>query len=145
MQASVTVDVDAPPERVWAVLSDVEAWPGWTASVRSVRRLDAGPLRVGSRVRIRQPRIPPTVWTVTELVEGQRFTWTALGPGVRTRAAHRVVPSGAGSRATLTVEPDGVVGRLVGRLYTGLTERYLAMEAAGLKQRSEQPAFRVDG
>ena len=139
MQASVTVDVQASPERLWAVLSDPEAWPAWTASVTSVRRLDAGPLRPGSRVLIRQPRLPPALWTVSDLVEGERFTWTAAGPGVRTRASHSVTPSGRGSRVTLAVEPDGAVGRLVARLTTGLTQRYLQLEAAGLRERSERP------
>jgi hypothetical protein len=34
----------------------------------------------------------------------------------------------------------GTVGGLVGRLYRRLTERYLAMEAAGLKVRAEGTA-----
>ena len=139
MQASVTVDIDAPPERVWAVLTDVEAWPEWTASITSVRRLDKGPLHEGSRVLIRQPRIPPTLWTVTELEDGESFVWTAPGPGLHTRASHTVTPAGSGSRAVLAVDPGGVLGRAFGRLYGSLTERYLDMEAAGLKQRAEQP------
>jgi uncharacterized membrane protein len=89
MKASVTVDIDASAERVWAVMSEVEAWPQWTPSVRSIRRLDPGPLRVGARSRIKQPRLPPTTWTVVELVDGQSFTWTATGPGMRASAHHR--------------------------------------------------------
>ena len=35
---------------------------------------------------------------------------------------------------------SGAIGGLVGRLYRKLTERYLAMEAAGLKARAESLA-----
>ena len=140
MRVEVTVDISAPPEVVWAVLSDVGSWPAWTASITSVRPLSPDPLQVGSRVRIKQPRLPATVWTVSDLVEGERFTWTATGPGVHTRASHRVVGTAAGSRATLSIDQAGVLGRLVGRLYGGLTRRYVEMEATGLKQRSESSA-----
>ncbi len=34
----------------------------------------------------------------------------------------------------------GAVGGIVGRMYRKLTDRYLAMEAAGLKARSEERA-----
>ena len=140
MRADITVDISAPPDVVWAVLSDVESWPEWTASVTSVRREDSGPLQVGSRVHLQQPRLPPTVWTVSELVDGDRFSWTARNPGVRTLASHRVVGRGDGSRATLSVDQGGPAGWLVGLLYGRLTRRYLRMEAAGLKQRAEDSA-----
>jgi carbon monoxide dehydrogenase subunit G len=140
MRVDVTVDVSAPPEVVWAVLSDVRSWPTWTASITSMRPLSPDPLQVGSRVRIEQPRLPATVWTVSDLVEGERFSWTSRGPGVHTRASHRVVGTAAGSRVTLSIDQAGVLGRLVGRLHGGLTRRYVEMEAAGLKQRSESSA-----
>jgi hypothetical protein len=73
-------------------------------------------------------------------VDATRFTWTATSPGVKTRASHRVVRTAEGSRATLSIDQAGILGRLVGRLYGGLTRRYVEMEAAGLKQRSEESA-----
>ena len=33
---SVTVDIPAPPDRVWAVIADVERWPEWTPTVTRI-------------------------------------------------------------------------------------------------------------
>lgn len=46
--------------------------------------------------------------------------------------------SNANTRATLSVRFEGLFGRLLGRMTASLNNRYLAMEAAGLKQRSEE-------
>ncbi|KAB7741903.1 polyketide cyclase [Nostocoides sp. F2B08] len=139
MEQSVTVDIEAAPPRVWAVLTDVEAWPEWTSTVTSVRRLDAGPLRVGSRARVAQPRIPETEYVVTELIPDSSFTWVASGPGVCTTARHEIEPlSETTSRVRLSVSQSGWLGTVMGRFYRGLTDRYLANEARGLKGRAEQ-------
>ncbi|MGY1607555.1 SRPBCC family protein [Geodermatophilus sp. SYSU D00700] len=133
-----TIDVETPVQRVWEVLLDVERWPEWASTVTAVRRLDDGPLAVGSRARVEQPRIPPTEYVVTELEPGRSFTWVATGPGVRTTARHVVEDLGAGgTRVTLSVEQAGPVGAVVGRFYRRLTDRYLAAEAEGIKARSE--------
>ena len=137
MEQHTSVDVDAPAARVWAVLCDVERWPEWTASFRSVTLLDPA-LGVGARVRADQPRIPATVWTVTHLSEGREFSWETRGPGLRTTGRHVVEGTGdARCRVTLSITQSGWVGALVGRAYRSLTDRYLATEAAGLKARAE--------
>jgi uncharacterized membrane protein len=138
VEQSTRIDIEAPVDRVWEVLRDVERWPEWTSTVTSVRRLDDGPLAVGSRARIEQPRIPPTEYVVTELEPSRSFTWVATGPGVRTTARHLLEALGTGgTRVTLAVEQAGLVGAVMGRFYRRLTDRYLATEAEGIKARSE--------
>lgn len=135
---SIAVEIQAPPDRVWEVMRDIEQWPKWTPTVTSIRRLDRGPLDVGSRVHIRQPKLLPAEWRITELDEEKRsFTWVTRGPGVRVTARHWVEPSGSGSRATLSIQFSGLLAPLVAGLTRGLNERYLAIEAKGLKERSE--------
>src|SRR5918993_359801 len=141
MEQDITVDVAAPVERVWEVLCDIDHWSEWTESVTSARRLDDGPLRPGSRAELSQPRIPKGVWTVTEVDPGRAFTWRQTSPGVRITAHHRLEPLPDGrTRVHLVVEQAGWLGALVGRLYARLTDRYLAMESAGLKARAERSA-----
>lgn len=138
MEQRVSIDVAAPPDRVWEVLLDVARWPEWTDSVTSARLLDPEPLAVGSRVEVRQPRIPTGTYTVTELHPGRAFVWQQRQPGSTVTAHHECVPlPDGGTRVELTVVMSGAVGGLVGRVYRRLTERYLALEAAGLKARAE--------
>ena len=135
---AVTVDVAASPEAIWAVLIDVERWPEWTASVRRARRLDVGPFVVGSRARLEQPKLPPAVWRVTELVAPHSFIWVSGAPGLTTEAVHRLdLNERGGTTVTLGISQRGPLGRLMAGFIGGLTERYVNMEAEGLKRRAE--------
>jgi hypothetical protein len=138
MNVQDEITIDAPIDAVWAVYSDVERWPAWTASVTSVELLDGAPLGVGSRARIKQPRFPLLVWTVTELVPGRSWTWVTRSVGATTTATHLLERDADGrTRVTQTIDQRGLLGALVGRLTKRLTRRYLAMEGAGLRQRVE--------
>jgi carbon monoxide dehydrogenase subunit G len=137
---SVSVQVDAPPERVWAVMSDIARWHEWTPTITSVQRLNAGPFGIGARARVRQPRLPPADGVVTAMQEGSGFDWESRAPGIRVRAHHGVEPSASGSRVTLSIQYSGVVGNILGRLIAGINRRYIALEADGLKRRAEARA-----
>ena len=129
--------IQAAPERVWEVFSNVERWPDWTPTVDSVERLDAGRIHVGARTRIRQPKLPVAVWEVTELKEGEYFEWVSKAPGIKTTGGHRVVSTPEGTVATATIIQEGPLGWLFGRLYAKLTRDYIATETAKLKEVSE--------
>lgn len=137
MDITTEVDIAATPQEVWAVLMDIEAWPGWTQSVTSMQPLDEPPLKTGSRVRIKQPKMAALTWEVVELTEPQTFTWATKSLGVTTTAHHDLAKTPDGTRLTLTVEHDGLLAGLVSRLAGARTLRYLRMEAAGVKQASE--------
>jgi hypothetical protein len=136
----ISVDIAAPPDIVWGVMIDGERWHEWTPSVRSIRRIDDGPLRVGSRALIRQPKFPPAMWTVTALEPGRSFTWRSGAPGMWVYANHSVTSIEGGTRAALRLHFDGPLGRLLGRMTRAINNRYLGLEAAGLKRRSEDRA-----
>jgi len=138
MNVQDAVTISAPVERVWDVYADVERWPEWTASVTSVELLDGAGLALGARARIKQPRFPRLVWTVSAIEPGRSWTWVTRSPGAVTTATHAVVAVDATTtRVEQTIDQAGPLGALVGRLTRRLTRRYLAMEEAGLQQRAE--------
>jgi hypothetical protein len=114
---------------------DVARWHDWTPTITSVERLDDGPFQVGSRAKVRQPKLPQAVWEVTEVVDGRSFTWQATGPGMTTIAHHEVVPDGTGSKVTLSIEQTGPMGAVAAFVWRGLTQRYIELEAASLDKR----------
>lgn len=134
-----SVEIDAPPQLVWDVFSDVERWPEWTASVTSLVGQDGPALAVGRRFAIKQPGLQKLVWKVTEIDPGASWTWVHRSPGVLVSARHYVTAQ-PGGRTLVRQQLDqgGMLGALVGRLTVKRTKRFLELEAQGLKARSEQ-------
>ena len=137
IHTEVTIDINAPPERVWDVMTDVERWPEWTASIKQVNKLTDGPLAVGSKARIAQPKVPPVVWTVTSIEPGRFFEWENSSPAMKSVAEHLVEPAGEGTRVTLSIEQSGPSTAVLGWWLRRINKKYLEMERQGLKARLE--------
>ncbi|WP_349878285.1 SRPBCC family protein [Micromonospora sp. HUAS YX12] len=139
MRFAESVEIAADADRVWAVQTDVEHWPEWTPSVTAARRLEPGPLTLGSTARLEQPRLRPAVWRVTEIEPPYSFVWESAGPGVRSRGEHRLVPLDDGrTRAELVLVQTGPLAGLIGLLAGSMMRRYLRQEADGLRRRCER-------
>ena len=135
-----TVEIDAPVARVWQVLIAIDAWPTWTASINAATFVE-GSMASGGRAEIRQPGLPPTIWTVTKVNPGVSFTWEARSPGVHTVAGHHLEPLGpARTRVTLDLTQDGMFAWLVKALTGAKITAFMQMEADGLKRQSEASA-----
>lgn len=139
MKVETEVTIEAPLEKVWAVLSDVERWHEWTASIKSVLLLDPKPLHEESQALVEQPRLPKALWQVTELKRGRGFNWQAKSLGALTVGEHWITPdSNGGVKVALRVRQTGWLARVFRPWIEKLTREYVAMEAQGLKRRCEQ-------
>jgi carbon monoxide dehydrogenase subunit G len=140
MRIERSIDIDAPPEIVWAVMSDVERWHEWTESVSRVDRLDGGAFGVGSRARVRQPGFAPALWQVTKFEPLRGFTWEMSSLGAHAVGDHRIVARAGGCTVTLSVDMGGWLLRLVARRIRDVSRKFVEMEAQGLKRRCEERA-----
>ena len=138
MRFEKTIEIDASQQRVWDVLIDMEAWPERIETVDSVELLTPAPLARGSRVRLRQPKLPEGTWEITTWDAPSSFEWVQKESGVTNVAGHRVEAVGDGrARLTLTLDMRGLLVPIFGRIYKGLTERYMTLEAEGMKRAAE--------
>ena len=132
---SALVEIAAPPQLVWSVMSEVERWPEWTANVSRLKLLTSGPLRIGSRAQIHQPGFPPAWWRVTELEVGNGFTWVSVAPGLCVKGKHWIEPAADGCHLSLSIRNEGLFGLWLARWTRDANDRYLVMEAHGLHAR----------
>jgi uncharacterized membrane protein len=138
MHFEQSVEIDAPQQRVWDVLSDLEAWPRRIETVESIERLNNGPIGLGSRMRLKQPKLPEGVWDITQWDPPSYFEWRQKTSGITSTAGHRVDALGeARARLTLTLDMRGLLVPLVALFYKGLTNHYMAREAEGMKRAAE--------
>lgn len=114
-------DIQAEPDRVWKVLTDVESAPQALSNVSSVDKISDGPFRIGSR------------WHETRTIGGQnvshevevtdvealgKATLVARGEGAARTTTYRLEALHPGTRLTVHVEggdapvPEGIGGVL---------------------------------
>lgn len=123
--------VSADQERLWRFVGDLDGWDRMLPTVDAVSRVGPpGPVAVGTRFRVRQPRLAEAEYVVTEWAPPARFTWEAVARGVRTTARHELLPEGGATRLVLGLEWSGAAAWLVRLLYSRLTRSYLEQEAA---------------
>jgi uncharacterized membrane protein len=138
MHFEQSIDIDARQQRVWEVLSDLEAWPQRIETVDVVELLTPAPVGEGSCVRLKQPKLPDGRWEVTVWDAPSYFEFRQQSGGVTNVAGHRVAALEEGrSRLTLTLEMRGLLVPVVALFYKGLTNRYMTTEAQGMKRAAE--------
>jgi hypothetical protein len=134
-----TTDIDAPVEAVWQLTERAQEWPSFVPTMTRVAWLDAGPLRVGRRARIKQPAQPAGVWTVTRLDPPHLLEWETRRPGLTMTASHILDAREEGSRLTLVVVLSGAAARLLAPIAGARILAAIVAENDAFKRRAEGP------
>ena len=136
---SASVVVQAPPEKVWALVADVTRMGEWSPETHMCEWIDGatGP-EVGAKFKGHNRKGPVVRWsntcTVTECEPGRVFAFTVDNPS-RTTWRYSFVPSAEGTMVTETCELGRPVPLQVKLflLATGVVDRH-----ADLKRGIEQ-------
>lgn len=121
MHASVTLHIDAPPDRVWAIVSDITNMGSYSPEVFEAEWIAGatGPA-LGARYRghVKRNEIGPTYWTtceVTECTPGEVFEFAVVMRAKRVNTWRYEFAPGAngGTEATESFRlPENVLTRL---------------------------------
>lgn len=135
------IEIDAPPERVWAVLTDFAGYPEWNPFIRRI----SGDLREGARleVRIEPPGARATTFkpTVRSVEANRELRWLGrlLLPGIFDGEHSLGIEPLEGSRSRF-VQFERFSGVLVGLVKGTLQKTEVGFEQmnAALKARVEE-------
>lgn len=131
--------VAAPPERVWAIVTDLERSPTVIGGIDRVERLDGGAgFGVGTRWRETRTIFGKEATEVMEIAAmepGRSYVATAASRGMRYRTEVGVEGAGPGASRlwmTMSGEAEGAAARvmavLLAPLFRGATRRLLAKD-----------------
>jgi len=141
--ASRTARLSQPPERVWAVITDIPAFPGWRKDVAVAEQL---PLREGKTAWKEVSRNRDALTFEAETSEPPRHLVTRItdkGLPFGGSWDYVIVPDGTGSRITITENGEiynpvfRVVSRVMG--YTATIDSYLEGLATKLGDKYTPP------
>jgi carbon monoxide dehydrogenase subunit G len=118
MKFSASAEIDATPEKAWAVAKNIEEWPRWIPSLKKMEKVSGEPLGKGSQVLVvAKSLITVNLWmTITEFVAGRRVVMEGKVLGVKMTRYYTLEPVGQ-DKAKLTAggEVSGLLAFLVRR------------------------------
>jgi carbon monoxide dehydrogenase subunit G len=146
-EVRAVIEIDAPPERVYAVMLDPTRLHEWVTIHRKVNQVDDGTPRKGFHMDqtlcLRHANFKVR-WTLTEADDPHAATWEGRGPaGSYARTSYRLKPAGDG-RTRFEYEnefkaPGGILGKAASRVIVGgVPEREANRSLQNLKALLEQ-------
>ena len=117
MKFSSSVEISAPPERVFALVDNLEEWPQWIPSIKRIEKVSEGPLSEGSQIRVTaKSGITVTLlMTITEFIPGRSGVMQGKVLGTRMTRYYSFEPTERGTKLTAGGEVSGLLAFLVRR------------------------------
>jgi uncharacterized protein YndB with AHSA1/START domain len=124
-------DIAAPPERVFAVASDLRGAPGRIRAITKMEVLTDGPIRIGTRFRETRKMFRREATEEMEVVAMDPPRALAFGcesNGFRYRMEMRFAPKGAGTEMQMRFQAEALtfLGRVVGALMKPFAKKMMS-------------------
>ena len=130
MKFERTIDIDAPPERVYEVVMDPKHLEDWVSIHQSLMDAPGGELKQGSELtqclKLAGRKFNVT-WKVVEDNCPVRVVWEGQGPvHSHAKVVYEFEPNGEGTRFSYMNQydlPGGPLGKLAGRSVAGVARK----------------------
>jgi uncharacterized membrane protein len=113
-----SVDINAPVEKVWALIDKLEEWPQWMPSIKKIERVYEGPLTVGSQLSVTAKVSGITVrllMTVTKFVPEQNVVMEGKVLGTKLTRFYTLGPVNGKTKVTIGGKVSGFLAWLARR------------------------------
>ena len=134
----VSETIERPRHEVWAAATDWTRAPAWMKGVEELRRLDAGPVKPGSKLSFRA-RGSERESTIVDWSPSEKLSLRSRQGGISADYVYRFEDCGEGTRVTLDAEcrGEGMGWRLAAPLIGFLMARADGGQLRALKQMIE--------
>jgi uncharacterized membrane protein len=112
MRFESSIEINAPAERIWALIDKLEEWPQWMPSIKKIERLSKGPLAVGSKLSVTAKVSGLTVtllMTITKFVPERNVVLEGKVLGTRLTRFYTLEPVNGKTEVTIGGEVSGVL------------------------------------
>ena len=118
MRFESSIDVNAPPEKVWTLVDKLEQWSQWMPSIKKIERVSKGPLTAGSQLSVTAKVSGLTVkllMTITEFVPERNVVMKGKALGTNLTRFYNLKPLDDRTKVTIGGEVSGVLAWLARR------------------------------
>jgi carbon monoxide dehydrogenase subunit G len=118
MRFESSIDIDAPAERVWALVDKLEEWPQWMPSIKKIERVSQGRLTAGSQLSVTAKVSGLTVrllMTIAALVPERNVLLEGKALGTKLARFYTLEPLNGKTRLTVGGYVSGALAWLARR------------------------------
>ena len=118
MRFESSIDINAPAEKVWALVDKLEEWPQWMPSIKKIERVSKEPLTVGSQLSVTAEVSGLTVtlvMTITEFVPERSVVLEGKALGTKLTRFYTLEPVNGKTKVTIGGDVSGALAWLAHR------------------------------
>ena len=112
MRFESSIEINAPTQKVWALINKLEEWPQWMPSIKKIERVSKGPLTIGSQLAVTAKVSGLTVtllMTITEFVSERTVVMKGKALGTNLTRFYNLEPVNGKTKVAIGGDVSGAL------------------------------------